>query len=592
MYRTYSKKAFSSTSSSYQNNLAFLFDKHTKTLKQPLFTCRAGNIEILKDPIDFYIALHQGIRTSYQRIALSTLYLGTGNLERYLMACIDSKLKRSKKFKFSFLMDFMRGTRVGSDGESSLSIVSPLKTENLHNPNVKLAFYCNPSHGSKLFRFYNESGLREVFGVHHMKFYVFDDNVLLSGANLSESYFTERQDRYMLIKNAPELANWLEDLLETLSNNSFHVEDNGEVNMANYQPKPEFTKSFLKTFQQQFKMFLYDNKVKVDNALKYEDVFNLEKDEYHGVNKKKTNTSETVKIKEELSNSKPAAQEKVKPDVKLKDFLEREYFKEETGITKRVEEKKEKAATILKRSFHEGDIHNIITKIESTLYQKKPDSEIVNLGELVYVFPALQIPVLKYDEDRKLFINLFEYNASNADNKIKLASGYLNIIPELMNSIVNAQAKMDLITASPMANGFYNAGFFKKWVPYFYRVYEYLILKKLAKNKNDHVNLYEFYKGQWTFHSKGAWFYENKEDFPSLTAIGSTNYSHRSYFRDTELNFYIYSQDPNLKEALHLENTRQFTNAQIVNGKNLKKDPEMKFGFTTILLARLLSSFL
>ena len=52
------KRSFCTNNSKYQNNLELLFERHTKTLKQPFFLSRAGNIEILKDPIDFYIALH------------------------------------------------------------------------------------------------------------------------------------------------------------------------------------------------------------------------------------------------------------------------------------------------------------------------------------------------------------------------------------------------------------------------------------------------------------------------------------------------------------------------------------------------------
>jgi len=39
----------------------------------------------------------------------------------------------------------------------------------------------------------------ELVGVYHAKFCVFDKQCLLSGANLSEEYFTQRQDRYMRV---------------------------------------------------------------------------------------------------------------------------------------------------------------------------------------------------------------------------------------------------------------------------------------------------------------------------------------------------------------------------------------------------------
>ncbi len=72
-----------------------------------------------------------------------------------------------------------------------MSVVKELKTSNIHNKNVKIGMFANPI-GNKYFSLETESPLREIFGVHHIKFYVFDDNVILSGANLSEDYFTDR----------------------------------------------------------------------------------------------------------------------------------------------------------------------------------------------------------------------------------------------------------------------------------------------------------------------------------------------------------------------------------------------------------------
>ena len=50
----------------------------------------------------------------------------------------------------------------------------------------------------------------------HLKAYVFDDDVLISGANLSTTYFTKRQDRYYLFKNAATLAAFVRSLVEVL----------------------------------------------------------------------------------------------------------------------------------------------------------------------------------------------------------------------------------------------------------------------------------------------------------------------------------------------------------------------------------------
>ena len=42
--------------------------------------------------------------------------------------------------------------------------------------------------------------LNELLGVYHIKYYLFDDNVIISGANLADHYFENRRDRYVLIK--------------------------------------------------------------------------------------------------------------------------------------------------------------------------------------------------------------------------------------------------------------------------------------------------------------------------------------------------------------------------------------------------------
>ena len=58
--------------------------------------------------------------------------------------------------------------------------------------------------------------LREVFGVQHVKAAVFDDAVLLTGANLSRDYFTTRQDRYLLVEDNEYKPKDAKDLPETL----------------------------------------------------------------------------------------------------------------------------------------------------------------------------------------------------------------------------------------------------------------------------------------------------------------------------------------------------------------------------------------
>ncbi|GAC97140.1 CDP diacylglycerol serine [Pseudozyma hubeiensis SY62] len=61
-----------------------------------------------------------------------------------------------------------------------------------------------------------------------MKIYGFDDDVVLSGANLSRDYFTNRRDRYLLIENHEVIANYLHSLVHLVGQFSFRLETDSE----------------------------------------------------------------------------------------------------------------------------------------------------------------------------------------------------------------------------------------------------------------------------------------------------------------------------------------------------------------------------
>ena len=60
----------------------------------------------------------------------------------------------------------------------------------------------------------SRTGVCEIFGVLHIKIFIFDNTVILTGANLQENYFTTRIDRYICIENAKEFADYLQDFVE------------------------------------------------------------------------------------------------------------------------------------------------------------------------------------------------------------------------------------------------------------------------------------------------------------------------------------------------------------------------------------------
>ena len=62
--------------------------------------------------------------------------------------------------------------------------------------------------------------------------------VFYFSANLSQSYFTDRQDRYLQFCQCPDMASYFTDIIQTISEFSFHLQCNNETNYPENTPHP------------------------------------------------------------------------------------------------------------------------------------------------------------------------------------------------------------------------------------------------------------------------------------------------------------------------------------------------------------------
>ncbi|KAL8796210.1 MAG: hypothetical protein Q9182_007408, partial [Xanthomendoza sp. 2 TL-2023] len=161
----------------------------------PRIDINADQIEVLEGPKEFYETLKQKIRNAKTRIYLSTLYIGKA--EHELVSTIQDALTRAPELKVSILTDALRGTR--EDPEPSCA--SLLATLLVDFPDrVDIRMYHTPNLTGLRKRFIPKR-INEGWGLQHIKLYGIDDEVILSGANLSSDYFTNRQDRYHLFSS-------------------------------------------------------------------------------------------------------------------------------------------------------------------------------------------------------------------------------------------------------------------------------------------------------------------------------------------------------------------------------------------------------
>jgi CDP-diacylglycerol---glycerol-3-phosphate 3-phosphatidyltransferase len=156
--------------------------------------------------------------------------------------------------------------------------------------------------------------------------------------------------------------------------------------------------------------------------------------------------------------------------------------------------------------------------------------------------------VVNYREDEHLFLQLLK----ELGGDLRLATGYLNLTKDYLEGLGQRLDKVEILTSSPRANGFYQAGRIKKYIPGIYRVNELRTLRDYPS-----IRLHEWEAFGWTYHAKGAWFYEEPGQV-GLSVIGSSNYSHRSNRRDTECQLYVLAECANLKQRLHQEAEQLF----------------------------------
>ena len=429
----------------------------------PRIDIRADQIRVIDGPEEFYNYLTSMIRRAKRRIYLSTLYIG--KTEHELISVIRDSLARTPDLKVSILTDALRGTRESPES-SCASLVASLAAE--FPDRVEVRMYHTP----------NLTGLRkrlipkrinEGWGLQHIKLYGVDDELILSGANLSNDYFTNRQDRYHVFS-----SRCVTDYFANIHN---------AVCSVSFVLKP------------------------ADTPAKYT-------------------------LDWPSSNPAPSPLEAPKAYIK--------------------------ATTSLLRPFTTPPTSSPRPKTDTSLYPL-----LVHPGTLNTELPSLQTLL------RAPTLRSYTFTA-----------GYFNPHPLITTSLLSTRAHGTILTASPLANGFYNSPGVSGLLP---AAYSHLSLRFLhaAQKAKARVSLREWRRGTvgqpggWTYHAKGLWVtllqppamgsavYHRPGDTapprlpsedavsgdvgPCATVVGSSNYTKRSYGLDLEVGALVVSSDEGLR---------------------------------------------
>lgn len=419
----------------------------------PSFAINGSRIRILQTPAEFYDTIKDKIRKAERRIFLSTLYIGKS--ERELITTLQDALRKNPELKLSILTDALRGTREAPQ-PSCASLLAPL-VEEFGPDRVEIRMYHTPNL-TGLRKKYIPKRINEGWGLQHMKLYGFDDEVLLSGANLSTDYFTNRQDRYHLF-SSKEITDFFWGLHSAVASLSFKI-----------QPS--------------------------DAAAGFEKVWPAE-------------------------NAAPS------PLNSPKEFVSK--------ATSRIERLILPSKT---SSPPSGDYDTSVYPLAQMTQLLSPDTS-TELPALTHVLKTLAHP---------------EFSNSSWT----FTAGYFNPAPSLTKLLLSTASHHNVvITASPFANGFYKSTGVSGMLPDAYTLLARNFLHDVHARKTDlAITLKEWRQGTvnepggWTYHAKGLWVTLPSESNPSLSLVGSSNYTKRSYSLDLEANAMILTRNEGLKNRL------------------------------------------
>ncbi|CAG7730797.1 unnamed protein product [Allacma fusca] len=192
----------------------------------PGFSMSGSTVRVLSNPDSFYSVLMEKSKSASRRVSLASLYIGNGKLERELIGALQENMERNGNLEVKVLLDYSRGTR-GFENSSRSLLLPLLKCSNscnvflYHTPTLRgLAKKILPQRWN------------EIIGIQHMKIYIFDDSLVITGANLSHDYFTNRQDRYIVVEDCESLANFYDGLINQVSSFSFKLQSDNNLNLS------------------------------------------------------------------------------------------------------------------------------------------------------------------------------------------------------------------------------------------------------------------------------------------------------------------------------------------------------------------------
>ncbi|CAF1547044.1 unnamed protein product [Rotaria sp. Silwood1] len=172
------------------------------------------------------------------------------------------------------------------------------------------------------------------------------------------------------------------------------------------------------------------------------------------------------------------------------------------------------------------------------------------LNDQALVISLIQMGIFNINNDQDF--NIYLYSHLLFKSKLYLATSYFNITEENEKELIDKKTRG-----------------ISRYVPADYTENEREFIERAEKKyfNDGQIQMYEYYRPQWTYHAKGLWLYEenrNNNNYPILTCVGSPNFGVRSIKRDLEAQLAIVTNNEELYAKFHHERIRLFQYGTLV----------------------------
>ncbi|GAA5981145.1 hypothetical protein JCM11641_003126 [Rhodosporidiobolus odoratus] len=525
----------------------------------PCFPTRGEDcVNVLYSPAEFYRTLLDKIRHAKERIFLASLYVGKEETE--LVATLRSSLRSNPSLRLTFLVDYLRSTREHPE-PSSASLLASLHAA--FPQQVELRLFHTPEL-SGWQRQVVPKRFNEGWGLQHMKVYGVDDEVILSGANLSHDYFTNRTDRYILFRHAP-LAEYFSSLLSLFTRYSYLA-----TATDTSTPHPTTTLSW-------------------------------------------PDTNATVNPFEDLKSA-------LIPEFRQKATHELETFTQ--GWSRRSPQ-----ALSSSLPAFPSDARPVTSSFPTSMSSvPSPRSSYLQKFN-TSLRPVLQMGPFSIRQETELVVpeifqtaNELATAPGGGRTTLDWTSGYFALRQEYRDLVIGSKAQVRVVSAAPEANGFHQSRGVSRFIPpaytYFAQQFHEEVEQERERRKADdqHVEMREWIRDGWTYHAKGIWLapilsnpYSPPAPIPSesfspshlpdphnfdfslrhshpsppfLTLVGSSNFGSRSATRDLEAGLLVTTHEDGTRWALEKEvrGIREYATQKVDRRLFEHEDREVPFG--------------